>query len=154
MTTRQLEITVVFTTVEATRDALKKAELLASDLGARIRLIVPQVIPYPVSLDTPPVQCQFVEEEFRALVADPAVETKVDIRYCRDRWLMLKDALEPGAIVVLPARLGLSSEGAAIAKRLRQAENHVLVFKKPEPNVLCAISLWFLYDFLMRWYIS
>src|SRR5262245_10200872 len=89
--TPHLEINVVFTTVESTRQAMNTAARLATDLGARIRLIVPQVVPYPMSLDNPPVPSEFSEEKFRSIATDADVETEVDIRYCRDRCLMLKE---------------------------------------------------------------
>jgi hypothetical protein len=144
--TPHLEINVVFTTADSTRQAMNTAARLAADLGARIRLIVPQIVPYPVSLDNPPVASEFSQEKFRSIAADVGVETQVDIRYCRDRWQMLKETLEPGAIVVM------ADDG--FGKRLRSNHNHVLLCKKPASIALRSISLWFLYDFLMRWYIS
>jgi hypothetical protein len=99
-----------------------------------------------MSLDNPPVASEFSEEKFRSIVADADVETEVDIRYCRDRWLMLKETLKPDAIVVVGEN--------RLASRLRDDRNHVLLCKKPPSTALRSISLWFLYDFLMRWYIS
>ena len=52
-TDRQLNIAVVFTSVESTLTALKEAGNLANILGARVTLIVPQVVPHPLSLETP-----------------------------------------------------------------------------------------------------
>jgi hypothetical protein len=144
--TANLEINVVFTTADATRQAMNTAARLAADLGARIRLIVPQVVPYPISLDNPPVPSKVSEEKFGRIAADAGVETEVDIRYCRDRWLMLKETLKPGAIVVMGDN--------RLARRLRSNRNHILLCKKPASTALRSISLWFLYDFLMRWYIS
>jgi hypothetical protein len=48
-----LSIAVVLTSVESTLSALKEAGALASSLGARITLLVPQVVPYPLPLETP-----------------------------------------------------------------------------------------------------
>src|ERR1019366_5496440 len=55
----KLNIAVLFTSVESTLAALKEAATLANQLSARIRLIVPQIVPYPLSLETPPVQLEF-----------------------------------------------------------------------------------------------
>jgi len=52
---QQLNIAVVFTSVESTLAALKEAGNLANSLGARITLVVPQVVPFPLPLETPPV---------------------------------------------------------------------------------------------------
>ena len=56
---RKLNISVVFTSIESTLAALKEAGTLAYSLGARITLLVPQVVPYPLALETPPVLIDF-----------------------------------------------------------------------------------------------
>ncbi len=48
-----LSVTVVFTTVPATLIALQRGGELAQQLGARIRILVPQVVPYPLPIDRP-----------------------------------------------------------------------------------------------------
>ena len=146
MNTPQLEINVVFTSADSTHQAMNTAAGLAADLGARVRLIVPQIVPYPMPLDNPPVPVEFSAEKFSQIAADVGVETEVDIRYCRDRIVMLKETLKPGAIVVMADNL--------LASKLRRNRNHVLICKKPASNALRSISLWFLYDFFMRGYIS
>jgi hypothetical protein len=45
---QKLNIAVVFTSVESTLAALKEAGNLANSLGAKITLVVPQVVPYPL----------------------------------------------------------------------------------------------------------
>ncbi len=52
-TSSKLNISVVFTSVKATLAALKEAGDLASSLGGRITLIVPQIVPYPLPLESP-----------------------------------------------------------------------------------------------------
>ena len=49
---QKLNIAVVFTSVQATLVALKEAGSLANSLGARITLVVPQLVPYPLPLET------------------------------------------------------------------------------------------------------
>ena len=61
---RRLNISVIFTSVEATLAALKKAGALASSLGARITLVVPQVVPYPLPLESPPVFSTGTKDDF------------------------------------------------------------------------------------------
>src|SRR5450432_1000379 len=60
-TGQRLNIAVVFTSVESTLAALKEAGNLANSLGARITLMVPQVVPFPLPLETPPVRAEFNE---------------------------------------------------------------------------------------------
>jgi hypothetical protein len=57
-----LNISVIFTSVSGTISALKKAGVLAESLGARITLVVPQVVPFPLPLTSPPVLLEFQEK--------------------------------------------------------------------------------------------
>lgn len=80
----KLEILVVFTTVDATLMALKEAGALAKARGARITVVVPQVVPYPLPLTSPPVLVDFTERRLRVIAEDCKVETRVSIYLCRD----------------------------------------------------------------------
>src|SRR5271166_6207193 len=102
----RLNIAVVFTSVKSTLVALKEAGNLANSLGARIQLIVPQVVPYPLPLETPPVLVQFNENRFRIIAEESAVETSVQIYLCRDSLETLISVLTPGSVVVLAGRKG------------------------------------------------
>ena len=93
-TDQQLNIAVVFTSVEATLAALKEAGNLANSLGARIKLVVPQVVPYPLPLETPPVLVEFNENRFRVMASESPVETSVQIYLCRDRFETLTSVLK------------------------------------------------------------
>ena len=72
-----LNITVIFTTVDATIAALKRASILAESLGARITLVSPQIVPYPLPLASPPVLLDFQERRFREIAAESAVDIRV-----------------------------------------------------------------------------
>ena len=48
-----LDVAVVFTTTAATVAALRTAGALARQLDACIRMLVPQVVPYPLPLQSP-----------------------------------------------------------------------------------------------------
>src|ERR1019366_1427237 len=68
-TENRLNIEVVFTSVEATLAALKEAATLATSLGARITLLVPQVVPYPLPLQSSPVLAVFNDRRFRVIAS-------------------------------------------------------------------------------------
>src|SRR5260370_449279 len=51
----RLEVAVVFTSAAPTIAALRKAGALADRLNARITLVVPQIVPYPLPLESSPV---------------------------------------------------------------------------------------------------
>src|SRR4051812_46801530 len=68
-TASRLNIAVIFTSVESTLAALRQAGRLAASLGARITLLVPQVVPYPLPLESPPVLLDWNERRFRVIAA-------------------------------------------------------------------------------------
>jgi hypothetical protein len=100
----RLEISVVFTCPEFTITALKRAADLAGNLDARITLIVPQVVPFPLPLSSPPVLLDFQEARLREIASNTPVETVVRIYLCRSRWELLQTVLEPHSLVVLGTR--------------------------------------------------
>ena len=98
-----LEVVVLHTNVAETLLALKAAARLAHDLSARIRLLVIEVVPYPLPLDRPAVALPFTERRFRILAGEATIETNVDIHLVRDREKALQSVLEPHSVVVLGA---------------------------------------------------
>src|SRR5664279_2421405 len=129
---QQLNIAVVFTSVESTLAALKEAGSLANSLGARIKLLVPQVVPYPLPLETPPVLVEFNENRFRVIASESPVETSVQIYLCRDRFETLTSVLQPGSIVVLGGKKRWwPNKDELLARQLRRAGCEV-VFKETE----------------------
>ena len=130
---QKLNISVVFTSVEATLAALREAGNLAGSLGARIMLVAPQVVPDPLPLETPPVLVEFNENRFRAIASESPVETSVQIYLCRDRFETLTAVLKPRSIVVLGGRKRSwwPTKDERLARRLRRAGYEVL-FKETE----------------------
>ena len=123
---------MIFTSAESTLAALKEAGALASSLGARITLLVPQVVPFPRPLESPPVLIEFNERRFRILANQIAVETSVRIYLCRDGLETLTSVLSPGSIVVLGGRKRWwPTREKKLARRLRRA-GHEVVFKETE----------------------
>jgi hypothetical protein len=123
-----LEIVVIFTAEASTLAALKGAGELADSLGARIKLVVPQVVPYPLSLDTPEVPLQISENHFRVLASNSKVETYVQIYLCRDRIDALRSLLKSESIVVIAGqkRWWWPTEDERLARKLRSAGHQVL----------------------------
>jgi len=127
----QLNIDVVFTSVEATLMALKKAAELANRLAARITLVVPQVVPYPLPLESPPVLLDWNERRLRVIAEESPVETTVQIYLCRDRLQTLCKVLKPHSVVVLGGfqRWWPTAE-SRLARHLRRAGHEVIVAEK------------------------
>jgi len=129
---QKLNIAVVFTSVESTLAALKEAGDLATSLGARITLLVPQVVPYPLPLESPPILLDFNESRFKVIASESPVETSVQIYLCRDPFETVVSALNPGSLVVLGGRKRWwPTREKNLASRLRRA-GHEVVFKETE----------------------
>lgn len=127
---QKLNISVVFTSMESTLAALKEAGNLANSLDAQITLIVPQIVPYPLSLESPPVHPEFNENRFLVMANESPVETGVQIYLCRDRLQTLTSVLKPGALVVLGGRKPRwrwwPTKDQTLARNLRRAGYEVL----------------------------
>jgi hypothetical protein len=121
-------ISVLFTSVAATISALKRAGELAHGLGVRLTLLVPQIVPYPVPLDSPPVLLDWNEHRFAVIAQHSAVETSVRIYLCRNRMQTLDAVLSPGSILVVGTRQRWwPTAETRLARQLRRAGHEVIL---------------------------
>ena len=128
----RLDVAVVFTSADATIVALKRAGTLADSLNARVLLMVPQVVPFPLPLDSPPVLIDFNEKRFREIASASPIETAVRIYLCRDSFEALTAALKPPSLVVVGGRKRWWPTAEEIlARKLRRA-GHEVVFAETE----------------------
>jgi hypothetical protein len=102
--TPDLRLFVVYTTPEATRAALRAASMTARDLGASISLLVPQVVPFPLSLSAPDVDTTFVESSMAEIASGYEMEVDVSVLLCRDRVETVLQNLPPQSIVLVGRR--------------------------------------------------
>jgi hypothetical protein len=129
---QRLNITVVFTSVEATLAALRKAGDLASSLGGRITLVVPQVVPYPLPLESPPVLLDWNDRRFHVIAAESPVETIVRIYLCRSALDTLQGVLPAHSPVVIGGlRRFWPTREKRLARQLRHA-GHEVIFTESE----------------------
>jgi len=103
-TEARLNIDVIFTSTRETLAALRRASHLANRLNAGITLVVPQAVPYPLPIESPPVLIEFNERRFSALATQCGVEATARIYLCRDPWEALQTALKPQSLVVVGGR--------------------------------------------------
>ena len=120
-----LEVVVLHTNTKTTLRNLRTAAELAAGLAAHIRLLVLEVVPYPLAVESPRVPLEFTQRRFRTVASDARVDTLVDIRLGRDRRKMLESALRPGSVVVLESGAWWSV-GRRLAKRLEGLGHHVV----------------------------
>ena len=98
---RKLDLKVIFTDLPKTAAALALARTMARALGARITLMVAQVVPYPLPLTAPQVPVQFTERLLEPLAVG---DTTVEIYLCRDRNETFRRALPSDSLVIVGAR--------------------------------------------------
>jgi hypothetical protein len=122
-----LEVVVLHTKITETLDALKTAAQLAQNLSARIRLLVLEVVPYPLPLHQPDVSLRYTQRRFRTLAENASIETTVDIHLVRDPQKILDSVLEPHSIVVMGARRAWwPMANRRMARRLERAGHQVV----------------------------
>jgi hypothetical protein len=129
-TDSKLDISVVFTSVDATLTALKEAANLAGSLGGRITLIVPQIVPYPLPLTSPPVLVDFSERRLRVIANNCRVETRVSIYLCRDPLETLNSVLKPHSLVVVGSRKRWWTAEKRLAAKQRRAGHEVVITER------------------------
>lgn len=127
----EFEIDVVFTTYEGTLAALERAGELSRDLGAGLRLVVPQVVPYACPIEHPPVAVGFIRKRMLDLVMQAVsgnARTTIDIYLCRDGMKTLLDVLKPNSLVMIGGgkRRWWATMESGLAKALRSHGHDVL----------------------------
>jgi hypothetical protein len=129
---RPLDIIVLHTSDASTLRALKTAASLAAELSARVHLVAPRIVPYPLALNTPPVPVSFTARRLLELASEAGVEVSVDIILCRDLMTTLRAVLKPQSLIVTgerPSRWWSFSwleREYRLTQRLRKQGHHVL----------------------------
>jgi hypothetical protein len=124
----RLNVVVVFTSVDATVEALQKAGNLAESLGAQITLVVPQIIPFPLPLTSPPVLLDFQEKRFREIASKSPVDVLVQLYLCRDARVTLNKVLHPHSLIVVGSRKKWwPTSEARLARELKRAGHEVIL---------------------------
>jgi hypothetical protein len=125
----QLIVNVIFTDAKSTQAALRSAQMLARDLGARIRVLAPYVVPFGCSLDHPPIAIGFLERLLADLVSEEVpgpTETTVHLYLCRDRLDTLGQVLEPHSLVVIGGKRWWPDDARWVARMLRALGHRVI----------------------------
>ncbi len=96
-----LDLKVIFTDLPKTTAALTTARTMARGLGARITLMMAQVIPYPLPLSAPDIPIEFTERVLESIAVD---DTAVELLLCRDRCETIRHALPQDSVVIVGTR--------------------------------------------------
>jgi hypothetical protein len=102
-TERFLAIHVIATTDRGTRAALAAARTYATDLNARVVLLVPHVVPYAQPLEHPADSPQCAGERFRGTADALGLDATVRVCVCRSVSDVMT-LLPPEALVLVGGR--------------------------------------------------
>jgi len=122
-----IEVNVIYTGTKETLAALRAAGQLAWNLRATIQVLVPEVVPYPLDLSTPPMAEGFATRKFQTLAEGQRVPTRVHRILCRDRESACKQALHPHSLIVIGNHKHWWKPGESrLAAALRQQGHEVI----------------------------
>lgn len=124
----RLRIHVLYTNFRDTRIALKAAVEMSALLESEIALIVPQIVPFPLPLEDPPVPLEFASERIRSLAESTAVELHGFIYLCRNPLDTLIQELPARSVVVIGARRNWPfGKSKRLARALRRNGHEVIL---------------------------
>ena len=129
----KLEITVIFTSADATLAAIDRAAALLNGLNGRISVVAAQSVPYPLPLERPPVLLDLNQQRLIDIASKSPVETTVHLYLCRWRSETLASALKPGTVVVIGGRKRWwPTWEKSLARKLRRTGFTVIFLELPE----------------------
>ena len=92
---------------------------------------MPQIVPYPLPLTSPPVLVDFNERRLRVIASNCRMETRVSIYLCRDPLETLKSVLKPHSLVVVGSRKRWwPTAEKRLAAKLRHAGHEVVITER------------------------
>ncbi len=139
---KPLDVNVIFTSAKATVTAMREAAQLASDLGARVRVLAPQVVSFHTDLEHPPVNTDFLAERYREIAAEAGVEASVKIVLCRDVLDAFRMVLPLNSLVVVGgARHWWPTRERKLARAL-EAAGHQVLFVTEESTTCSTCSTY------------
>ena len=120
---------VLATTLAGSRAALALAIPLARGSGARLVVLVPHIVPYPISVDRPVDSTAFVERSYRDVIDQLHFEADIRVCLCRRVDDIVLQLLPAASTVVVggPAGRWLPSRAERLARGLRR-RGHRAVF--------------------------
>lgn len=122
-----MEIKVLFTDLRGTQAAMHSALALARDLNATLEIIVPQLVPYPLPITSPPVPLDFIASQIRQLAASAGIRADVQIYLCRDPLEILCQILHPHSLITIGVRnTWLPNRARHLADMLRREGHEVI----------------------------
>ena len=125
----RLEVHVIFTTPQATRSALRAADMMMQGCDVQIHFLVPQVVPLGFPLTRPPVSIAFAERRALGIAFEccDTAEIRIQVVLCGNREQCIERVLSPNSLVIIGSRKQrwLAPE-QKLAKLLRSSGHRVI----------------------------
>jgi hypothetical protein len=124
----QPTVYVLATDVKGTRAALETAVPLARGSRARLEVLVPQVVPYPLPIDEPAEPAPFAVERYRRLLDDLRAKATIRMCLCRHADDVIVHTLPRAATVVVGGAAGTwrASRDERLGHRLTRLGHRVV----------------------------
>lgn len=118
---------VLATTDDGTRAALAAGVPLARGSHARLVILVPQIVPYPLDVDGPTDATTFVERRYRDLLREVGGEAEIRVCLCRTPREVMQAIPLASTVVVGGASGGvLASREERMARQLTRLGHHTV----------------------------
>jgi hypothetical protein len=137
----QPTVYVIATRFDGTRAALAAAIPLARGSRARLVVLVPQIVPYPLAVDGPADATVFVERRYCDLVHEMDGEAEIKIFLCRTPNDVLR-VIPPASTVVVGGASGsvLPSREERLTRRLTHLGHRVIFAPISERSIDCGLT--------------
>jgi hypothetical protein len=122
----KLKVFVLYTGVRRTLAAIRRASEMAAGLNARIEVIIPHVVPYPLPIEEPAVTPSFLSNRFKALLENGEIEASIHVYLCRDQREAVASAIPAQSIVVIGTRRWWPTREHPLGRWLRDNGHRVL----------------------------
>ena len=78
--------------------------ILVSQSNARIRIIVPQIVPFPLPLSEPPITPEFTAQRIQGVLSSYRINVEVQVCLCRERLDAAISVLSPHSLILIGGR--------------------------------------------------
>jgi hypothetical protein len=127
---RKLEIAVVFTSVEATLAAMRRAVALLKGLDGHISLLDFETVPRQLPIENPPVSIDFTKRRLLAIAEASSAETTAYVYLCRCPFEALTSVLKGGSLIVIGCRSKWwPTWETKLARKLQRAGYQIILHK-------------------------
>lgn len=124
-----LRLHVLCASREPKEYVLKRTAELAANLGVRIELLIPIVVPYPLPLERPSTDLPFVARRLTGECERAGVSADIHLWLCRDSKEALLPAFGPESTIVIPFHERWPWRKKLLARTLRKHGHHVLLLQ-------------------------